>query len=348
MMEYMEVMGGSIFCEAKQTQDHDRSCEGSPGEWSDELEANGFDSRIDQLPDRKILFPALWQYSRLSKTIPRERVGKANCVNDSDDTDAHIFDCTTNCYLCHSQNGEAIYKIEEFNDDDGEEDEEIVEFVELPVFNGNDNDDDTFNSTCHSVAPSANPCADHGENWEQCIHCARERLRAEGWKFPHHEDEGKDDDEGGRGTKNEDKDERPKAVDDRNTGRNERPQSLLLNTFGRVFIPPAEGEQACSELPSPDSTIMLELFPPVFFPPAKDSGIEFDGSFLRGRSPHHSHGQTQEILPRAIATLPKYLKGSTTEACYSAVAEHGTVGPLPRPMEPRGMQYRLIASAGGW
>lgn len=99
-------MGGSIFCEAKQTQDHDRSCEGSPGEWSDELEANSFDvsslctylhhidhgqslqSGIDQLPDRKILFPALWQYSRLSKTIPRERVGKANCVNDSDDTDA--------------------------------------------------------------------------------------------------------------------------------------------------------------------------------------------------------------------------------------------------------------------
>ncbi|KAJ3924935.1 MAG: hypothetical protein NXY57DRAFT_968732 [Lentinula lateritia] len=212
MMEYMEVMGGSIFCEAKQTQDHDRSCEGGPGEWSDEPEANGFDSRIDQLPDRKILFPALWQYSRLSKTIPRERVGKANCVNDSDDTDAHIFDCTTNCYLCHSQNGEAIYKIEEFNNDDGEEDEELVEFVELPVFNGNDDDDDdTFGSTSHSVAPSANPCTNHSENWEQCIHCARERLRAEGWEFPHHEGEGKDDDEGGRGTKNEDKDEQPKA-----------------------------------------------------------------------------------------------------------------------------------------
>ncbi|KAH7879962.1 uncharacterized protein C8R40DRAFT_1166176 [Lentinula edodes] len=341
-MEYMGVMRGSIFCEAKQTQDHDRSCEGSPGEWSDELEANSFDSGIDQLPDRKILFPALWQYSRLSKTIPRERVGKANCVNDSDDTDAHIFDCTTNCYLCHSQNGEAIYKIEEFNNDDGEEDEELVEFVELPVFDGNyDDDDDTFGSTNHSVAPPVNPCANHGENWEQCIHCARERLRAEGWEFPHHEGDGKDDGERGTsGDNDKDEDERSKAVDDGNAGRKE------CNTFSRVFIPPAEGERAYAKL-SPDSTIMLELFPPVFFPPAKDSGIEFDGSFLRGQSPHHSHGQTQEIFPRAIAPLPKHLKGSTTETCHSAVAEH-TVGPLPKLIEPRGMQFRLIASAGGW
>ncbi|KAJ3846438.1 hypothetical protein EV368DRAFT_89031 [Lentinula lateritia] len=343
-MEYMEAMGGGIFREAKkQTQDRDRSCEWSPGEWSDDLEANDLDFGIDQLPDRKILFPALWQYSRLSKTIPRERVGRANCVNDSDDTDAHIFDCTTNCYLCHSQNGEAIYKIEEFNDDDGEEDEELVEFVELPVFNDNDDDDDTFGSTCHSVAPPANPCADHGENWEQCIHCARERLRAEGWKFPHHEAKDKDDYERGtRGTKDEDEDKRPRAFDDRNSGRKECPQSLLLNTPSRVFIPPAEEEQEYTK-PNPGGIIRLELVPQVFFPPTKDFEMKIDGSFLKGQSAHHSHGQTQEILPRTIAPPPKHLKGSTTETCYSV-----TVGPLPSPMEPRGMQFRLIAGAGAW
>ncbi|KAJ3964464.1 hypothetical protein EV361DRAFT_955921 [Lentinula raphanica] len=219
-----------------------------------------------ELPESKILFPALWRYSKLSKTIPRKRVAKANCVNNSEDPDAHVFDCTTNCYLCHFQNGEAIYEIRTLNndDDDGEEEDEIYPGVEIPVVEDND---DTFESTSHSEAPPVHHCSDHAEHWEECMRCARDRLRAEGWHPRHFSEE--ETDVSKEDEKMMEVDEpivkQDTSTDESSEDRRERTQS---NVFGTFFVPPPLKYERKMKL---ESTTMYSPLPKIFFHPANTS-----------------------------------------------------------------------------
>ncbi|KAF9066326.1 hypothetical protein BDP27DRAFT_1330820 [Rhodocollybia butyracea] len=165
-------------------------------------------------------------------------------MNDDNDSDGDVFDCTPNCYLCHRRAQAEIYEIKQFGDG-----YDIDYYVEDDGWDSDDTEPQTHHQT-------------------ECVHCVRERLKAEGWKFPYEQYEEKS----ARKTSETDKpkDRQPEAAifsrpppvlqaETNSTEPISSPRVFLIQDSDQdrqpVFVPPPKSSQTIASR--------------VFFPPSK-------------------------------------------------------------------------------
>ncbi|KAJ4473799.1 hypothetical protein J3R30DRAFT_3707768 [Lentinula aciculospora] len=201
-----------------------------------------YDAKLISTPSRSFDRGRL---DRQSSTI-RMRMLNYRSEFEEDDSDEETFeghDCPPNCYVCHIS--AFIYKVkhpELYADEDSDDNEDESE------------DWTTFTQLTHCVP--------------ECISCARERLRAEGYKFPIYQHNQSDHTDDG------DKAIVPEQASKPTKQGIKQQEADLEGVRGIVFVPPPPpGSHRQADLTTRSVHGLDAPFPRVFFPPPKPADL---------------------------------------------------------------------------
>ncbi|KAJ4000904.1 hypothetical protein F5050DRAFT_1727600 [Lentinula boryana] len=218
-----------------------------------------FDSQQDHHQSLKELYSGLYgAVSTFPNDYNRDRLNRPSSTDifthvpnyqrdiEEDEWDEEILEeheCPPNCFFCCINT--SIWRIQH------------------PELYYSSDEEDDFEDCTTSMPPTH--CV------PDCISCARERLRAEGYKFPRYQYDQSDHTENDDDAEMREMSKPPKQgmkQEEAEMQGSERPASF---NFSLIFTPPPSREQAESTARSVE---LIEHFPRVFFPPPKTSDAD--------------------------------------------------------------------------
>ncbi|KAJ3790450.1 hypothetical protein GGU10DRAFT_340838 [Lentinula aff. detonsa] len=186
--------------------------------------------------------------NRAASTDIRTHVLNYQTDIEEDEWDEEIIEdheCSPNCFLCRISTS-------------------ICRIQHPELYYSSDEEDDFEDCTTSMPATHCVP---------DCISCARERLRAEGYKFPRYQYDQSDHTEDDDDAEMQEMSKPPKQgikQEEADVKDSERRGSF---NFSLIFTPPPSGLQKQAESTA-RSVELIEPFPRVFFPPPKTSDTD--------------------------------------------------------------------------